>query len=69
MTSSNEIIIAVILGILLMIGIFFALRQLFTWYWKINERINLQKETNAYLKKLVEINKNQINTHKSDENN
>tara|TARA_B110000305_G_C18991846_1_gene426488 strand:- start:131 stop:397 length:267 start_codon:yes stop_codon:yes gene_type:complete len=33
--------------------IFIALRGFNCWYWKINERIALQKETNDLLKQLI----------------
>ena len=35
----NENIGPVILGILLLVGIFAALREFFCWYWKINDRL------------------------------
>ena len=33
--------------------LFFALREVFMWYFKINERIKLHKETNELLKQLT----------------
>lgn len=36
------------------IVLFFALRELFMWYYKINERIELHKETNKLLKELLD---------------
>ena len=33
--------------------LFFALRGFNCWYWKINERIALQQETNDLLKELI----------------
>lgn len=44
---------AIILGITGLIILFFVCRELFCWYYKINERIALQKETNRLLRKLV----------------
>jgi hypothetical protein len=46
MTDELMIILFVFGGI---IAIFFLLRELNTWYWKINERVILQKQTNSYL--------------------
>jgi len=49
---SNDIIVfLVVLGVI--IGLFFLLRELNCWYWKINERIFLQKQQNWYLKQLL----------------
>jgi hypothetical protein len=30
--------------IAIVVGVFLLLRELFCWYWKINQRISLQKE-------------------------
>ena len=38
------------------IALWFVLRQLVCWYYKINERIELQKRTNELLEKLIRIN-------------
>lgn len=46
-----------VLGLAFLIVVFLLLRELNMWYWKINERIKLQKETNALLKELIEQNK------------
>jgi hypothetical protein len=43
----------VILLILLFIALFFLCRKLLCWYWKVNERINNQKEIIRLLKKLA----------------
>nr|DAI63966.1 MAG TPA: Protein of unknown function (DUF3290) [Caudoviricetes sp.] len=43
----------VILLILLFIALFFLCRELLCWYWKVNERINNQKEIIRLLKKLA----------------
>lgn len=43
----------VILLILLLIALFFLCRELLCWYWKVNERINNQKEIIRLLKKLA----------------
>ncbi|MFA7066238.1 MAG: zinc ribbon domain-containing protein [Dysgonamonadaceae bacterium] len=44
--------ILVIVGIILLV--FLILREVMCWYWKINERITLQQETNLLLKKLID---------------
>lgn len=51
--STAPSLIGLIVGTLIAIGIFFALREVFCWYYKINERIHLQKETNRLLKELT----------------
>lgn len=51
--------ILVIVGIILLV--FLILREVMCWYWKINERITLQQETNLLLKKLID--KEVINIH------
>lgn len=43
-----------VLGILFAVGLFLLLREVFCWYSKINERLKLQQETNALLKKILE---------------
>lgn len=43
-----------ILAIILAIILYFLLRELNCWYWKVNKRIELQEETNALLKKILE---------------
>ncbi len=48
--SIHYLIFAFILTIIL----YFLLRELNCWYWKINRRIELQQETNALLKKILE---------------
>jgi hypothetical protein len=41
--------VGVIVGIVLLFGISLLLRELMCWYWKVNERIELQKKTNDLL--------------------
>lgn len=53
MDNTTEIAIKVIL-VLIVIGVlWYALREIVCWYYKINERIDLQKETNRLLRKMV----------------
>ena len=46
-------IIHVIAGIAIFLTIFLLLRELVCWYFKINERMKIQKETNNLLKKIL----------------
>lgn len=48
----NEMISGVIIFIVVCIALFFILRELNCWYWKINERVALMKENNELLRKL-----------------
>ena len=43
----------IIAVIVILILIFLVLREVNCWYWKINERIELQKKTNKLLKLLI----------------
>lgn len=43
----------IILLILLFIALLFLCRELFCWYWKVNERISNQKEIIRLLRKLA----------------
>lgn len=45
---------SLILILIVAIVLFLLLRAVNLWYWKINRRIELQEETNALLRKLVE---------------
>lgn len=46
------LIVALIVSILL----FFAMREINCWYWKINKKIELQEKTNELLEKLIDQN-------------
>lgn len=48
-----ENVIPALLVIAILIILFLLLREVVMWYWKINERIKLQKETNDLLAKLL----------------
>ena len=48
---------------IIIIVLFFILRELFCWYWKINERITLQTETNNLLKDLINVLSNNTETY------
>lgn len=45
---TSVLVITAIIALLL-----FALREIMCWYWKVNERIELQKRTNELLEKLI----------------
>jgi len=49
----GEIALGVV-GILIAIGLFLLLREVFCWYYKINERLKLHQETNELVKKILE---------------
>lgn len=51
---------------LLAIVLYFVLRELNCWYWKINKRIELQEETNRLLKKIIENNTKEVIIRKED---
>lgn len=44
----------IILWVIVVVVLWLLLRELVCWYYKINERISLQKETNELLKKLLQ---------------
>lgn len=55
----------------IVVVIFLIFREVFCWYWKINIRISLQKETNLLLKRLIDNEYVKIDTQEvlSEENN
>ena len=42
--------------LVVVIGIFFLIREVICWYYKINRQIELQEENNFLLEKLIELN-------------
>lgn len=50
--DSNSIYTGIIIIFLVAVGLFFLLREVNCWYWKINERISLMKQNNDLLKKI-----------------
>lgn len=50
----GEAISWIILWVIVVVVLWLLLRELVCWYYKINERITLQKETNELLKKLLQ---------------
>lgn len=51
--TTNILMVSVFLLFFLFL-IWLILREVFCWYYKINERISLQKETNTLLEKLLD---------------
>jgi len=49
---NDNVIIGLILALTILIALFFILRELNNWYWKINERISIQHKTNFLLEKI-----------------
>lgn len=49
----EKIIVPLIVGIVILIILFLVLREVACWYWKINERIALQNDTNKLLKNIL----------------
>ncbi|XPV75657.1 MAG: hypothetical protein ACNI27_13570 [Desulfovibrio sp.] len=47
-----ETLLGALIGLAVMILIFWACREIVCWYWKINERLELQRETVRLLKKI-----------------
>ncbi|GAA4460876.1 hypothetical protein GCM10023093_04470 [Nemorincola caseinilytica] len=45
----DENLFYIVIFFLVLVVIFLVCREINNWYWKINERITLQKETNALL--------------------
>lgn len=49
---TEEVIIGLLIALVIFFLLFLLLRELNTWYWKINERIVLQKKTNSLLEQI-----------------
>ena len=52
----------ILIFLVVILVIFFLIREVICWYYKINKRVELQTETVRLLKKLVELNTPQIPT-------
>lgn len=46
---------ALITSLVILIALFFILRNVIIWYYKIDKRLDEQKETNRLLKELIDI--------------
>ena len=53
MFGGGEIVGGLIMGLIILIDLFLILREVACWYWKINERIELQQRQNALLERLL----------------
>ncbi len=49
---TDDVFIGLIITLAILIALFFILRELNNWYWKINERISIQHKTNFLLEKI-----------------
>ena len=43
----------ILIVVVILVVVFLILREVNCWYWKINERVSLQKEQNSILKKIL----------------
>jgi predicted Holliday junction resolvase-like endonuclease len=48
----EDVLVGLIVALAILVILFFVLRELFCWYWKINERVSLQHKTNFLLEKI-----------------
>ena len=48
----EDVSVVLFVTLVIIIILFFVLRELFCWYWKINRRISLQYKTNFLLEKI-----------------
>lgn len=55
-------IVTVLVIVVVLLLLFLILREVMCWYWKVNERILLQKETNRLLRKLIDNNESNPKT-------
>lgn len=46
--------VTIIIYLILFVIVLFITREIVSWFWKINENIRLQEETNRLLKRIVE---------------
>lgn len=69
MVTLSTFIIYLLITLAIVLVLFLLLRELNCWYWKINERINLQKEILSYLKKIAnpEVSGENISKNESEE--
>jgi hypothetical protein len=56
-----EPVLAVIIGLVAVVGLFLIFRALMLWYWRINDSITLLASIDSKLGKLIEI--GSLNTH------
>lgn len=68
MTNESTIIVVAVIVFVIAIALFFLLREINCWYFKINERILLQKEIIALLKNIAPNNTQNETTLKEESN-
>ncbi|HXD92092.1 MAG TPA: hypothetical protein VNX01_02710 [Bacteroidia bacterium] len=51
--QATQAIIFLVIALVICIGLFLILRMFNLWYWKIEERVQMQKETNMLLKEII----------------
>lgn len=47
--------LVILFSFIALIGVFLLVRELVMWYYKINERIELQKKSNKLLEELIQL--------------
>jgi hypothetical protein len=47
---TEQILIPILVGLVIAVGLFFLMREVLCWYYKINKRVALQEETNRLLR-------------------
>jgi len=60
----DSVISTILVVLVILAVIFLILREVMCWYWKINERISLQKEQNLILKRILDELRNEPRTKK-----
>lgn len=50
---NDNVFFGLIITFAILIALFFILREMNNWYWKINERISIQHKTNFLLEKIT----------------
>jgi len=50
----EELIPIILIVVVVLIVVFLIFREIFCWYWKINDQITLQTENNRLLKNILE---------------
>ncbi len=54
----DNLVSTILITVVILVVVFLILREVICWYWKINERISLQKEQNLILNKILQEFKN-----------
>lgn len=67
MNDTTTLILIIAISLIVLIAVFFILREIFCWYWKINERIELAKRQNFLIELLLKHFTGEIPVGKSDQ--